>query len=135
MQLEEGEKRLEVGLHYGIAYPRLFHADQFEKVRLGVRHTQTLVLHAAGCNGTAASTTVAAFFVSTAPRTALAVQVPYVHRPMESAVEEVAGSIKDKGTAARLAAAARRRKERLAQQQQQQQGQQQGQQAQGPGEG
>ena len=35
LQLEEGEKRLEVGLHYGIAYPRLFHADQFEKVRLG----------------------------------------------------------------------------------------------------
>ncbi|PSC76418.1 LYR motif-containing 1 [Micractinium conductrix] len=30
--LEEGERRLELGLHYGIAYPRLFHADQFEKV-------------------------------------------------------------------------------------------------------
>ncbi|KAL4431212.1 hypothetical protein ABPG75_006468 [Micractinium tetrahymenae] len=30
--LEEGEKRLELALHYGIAYPRLFHADQFEKV-------------------------------------------------------------------------------------------------------
>jgi hypothetical protein len=71
-------------------------------------------------------------------RTALTVQVPYVHRPMESAVEEMAGSIKDKGTAARLAAAAARRKERLAQQQHQQhqkQGQQLGQQPQGPGEG
>lgn len=32
LQLEEGEKRLELALHYGIAYPRLFHADQFEKV-------------------------------------------------------------------------------------------------------
>lgn len=34
LQLEEGEKRLELALHYGIAYPRLYHADQFSKVRL-----------------------------------------------------------------------------------------------------
>ncbi len=30
-QLEEGEKRLELALHYGIAYPRLHHADQFAR--------------------------------------------------------------------------------------------------------
>ncbi|PRW58577.1 LYR motif-containing 1 [Chlorella sorokiniana] len=29
--LEEGEKRLELALHYGIAFPRLHHADQFAK--------------------------------------------------------------------------------------------------------
>ncbi|EFN59519.1 hypothetical protein CHLNCDRAFT_138167 [Chlorella variabilis] len=29
---EEGENRLAIGLHYGIAYPRLHHADQFAKV-------------------------------------------------------------------------------------------------------
>lgn len=30
--LEEGENRLAIALHYGIAFPRLRHADQWDKV-------------------------------------------------------------------------------------------------------
>ena len=31
LQIEEGEKRLEYGVHYGIPYPRLHHAQQFSR--------------------------------------------------------------------------------------------------------
>mgnify|MGYP001811135943 CR=1 FL=1 len=51
VQLEEGERRLELGLHYGIAYPRLFHADQFEKV--GGSTGRVLGRGGAVCSGTA----------------------------------------------------------------------------------
>lgn len=99
--LEEGENRLQIALHYGIAYPRLFHADQFEKVK-------------ACC---------VACFAAPAKQPALAccacTQVPYVQAPRleEEPVEAVASGIKDRDVAAKLAAAARRRRERAGQQQ------------------
>lgn len=109
LQLEEGEKRLELALHYGIAWPRLFHADQFARV-CGWLST-----------GRESSPVPRLTPSPTATQTLrLPPQVPYVQAPQQAEPEAVASGIRDQGTAAKLAAAARRRKERLARQQQQQ---------------
>jgi hypothetical protein len=100
--LEEGENRLQIALHYGIAYPRLFHADQFEKVKHAAWHALLRQLS------------------NLAPLACCAcTQVPYVQAPRleEEPMEAVASGIKDRDVAAKLAAAARRRRERAGQQQ------------------
>lgn len=122
VQLEEGERRLELALHYGIAYPRLHHSDQFEKARQPVALQGRCSLAGRGrrvhtswlCCQTAVKTCC--------PARRSSWQVPYFQAPQLEAADEpekLASGVRDRSVAQKLAAAARRRRERQAQQQRQ----------------